>query len=218
MGRRRASVEPLSRRATVSAASREGGAPRPPTPRPRRLRPRACDAVRATNAATRFVRGSHAVDLVGDLVRSLQTADSDPFTHVSSADTALGDRPIACVARDCPRTDPRAQTGPAPTARPPRCCLAQRDRAGTVSGASSSTSEPLRLARRAIEAARPDIVLRPDDRADRRLPNDAPATQPTTGEGFDWVDAGIGSAATLGLVLLLAGASVLRLRHGAQTA
>ena len=70
----------------------------------------------------------------------------------------------------------------------------------------------------ASEAARREIVLRPDDRADRRLPNDAPATQPTTGEGFDWVDAGIGSAATLGLVLLLAGASVLRLRHGAQTA
>ncbi len=60
--------------------------------------------------------------------------------------------------------------------------------------------------------------MRPDDRADRRLPNDAPATQPTTGKGFDWVDAGIGSAATLGLVLLLASASVLRLRHGAHTA
>ena len=70
----------------------------------------------------------------------------------------------------------------------------------------------------AIDAAQRDVVLRPDDRTDRRLPNDAPVTQPTTGEGFDWVDAGIGSAATFGLVLLLAGASVLRLRHGAQTA
>ena len=70
----------------------------------------------------------------------------------------------------------------------------------------------------ALVAAQRDIVLRPDDRADRRLPSDAPGTQPTTGEAFDWVDAGIGSAATLGLVLLLAGASVLRLRHGTQTA
>ena len=35
----------------------------------------------------------------------------------------------------------------------------------------------------AIAAAQRDVVLRPDDRADRRLPNDAPVTQPTTGEG-----------------------------------
>jgi hypothetical protein len=70
----------------------------------------------------------------------------------------------------------------------------------------------------AIEAAQRDVILRPDDRADRRLPSDAPATQPTTGDGFDWLDAGIGSAAMLGLVLLVAGGSVMRLRHGAQTA
>ena len=70
----------------------------------------------------------------------------------------------------------------------------------------------------AIEAVRTDIVLRPDDRADRRLPSDAPLTQPTIGEGFDWLDAGIGSAATLGFVLVVAGASVLRLRHGAEMA
>jgi hypothetical protein len=70
----------------------------------------------------------------------------------------------------------------------------------------------------AIVAAQRDVVLRPDDRADRRLPTDAPVAQPTTGEGFDWVDAGIGSAATFGLVLLVAGASVMRLRQQAQTA
>ncbi len=70
----------------------------------------------------------------------------------------------------------------------------------------------------AIVAAQRAVVLRPDDRADRRLPNDAPVTQPTTGEGFDWVDAGIGSAATLGLVLLVAGASVMRLRQQTQAA
>ena len=70
----------------------------------------------------------------------------------------------------------------------------------------------------AIVVAQRDVVLRPDDRADRRLQTDAPVAQPATGEGFDWVDAGIGSAATFGLVLLAAGASVLRLRQQAQTA
>jgi hypothetical protein len=69
----------------------------------------------------------------------------------------------------------------------------------------------------AIEAARRD-VLRPDDRADRRLPSSAPLAQPTPGNGFDWLDAGIGSAATLGLVLLVAGASMVRLRHDARAA
>ena len=70
----------------------------------------------------------------------------------------------------------------------------------------------------AIEAARRDVVLRPDDRADRGLPGSARLAQPTTGDRFDWVDAGIGSAATLGLVLLVAGASMVRIRHGAQAA
>ena len=70
----------------------------------------------------------------------------------------------------------------------------------------------------AIEAARRDVVLRPDDRADRRLPGSAPLAQPTTGDGFDWLDAGIGSAATLGLVLLVAGASMVRLRQDARAA
>jgi len=70
----------------------------------------------------------------------------------------------------------------------------------------------------AIEAAQRDVVLRPDDRGDRRLPTTVPLTQPTTGDGFDWLDAGIGSAATLGLILLVAGASMMRVRQGAQAA
>ena len=70
----------------------------------------------------------------------------------------------------------------------------------------------------AIEAAQRDVVLRPDDRADRRLPDQAPLVLPTAGDGFDWADAGVGSAATLGLVLLVAGGSVMLVRHGAQTA
>ncbi|HET8742544.1 MAG TPA: hypothetical protein VFM41_07965 [Gaiella sp.] len=63
-----------------------------------------------------------------------------------------------------------------------------------------------------------ESAARPDDRAGRRLPGSAPLTQPTAGDSFDWIDAGIGSAATLGLVFLVAGASVMRLRQGARTA
>ena len=70
----------------------------------------------------------------------------------------------------------------------------------------------------ALAAAQRDVVLRPDDRADRRLPDDAPVRSPTNGAGSTMGRAGIGSAATLGLLLLLAGASVLRLRNGTQTA
>jgi hypothetical protein len=71
----------------------------------------------------------------------------------------------------------------------------------------------------AIEAEKRDVVLRPDDRADRRLPGaSAVVVQPAMSGGFDWVDAGIGAAATLGVVLLFVGASVMRLRQGAQPA
>ena len=69
----------------------------------------------------------------------------------------------------------------------------------------------------AVAAAQRDVVVRPDDRADRRLPGDAVVLQPQSGSGFDWLDAGIGAAATFGLVLLVAGASVMRLRQQAQT-
>ena len=66
-------------------------------------------------------------------------------------------------------------------------------------------------------AAQHVVVSRPDDRADRRLPNTF-VSQPTSGDAFDWLDAGIGSAMTFGLVLLAVGASIVRLRHGARTA
>ncbi len=70
----------------------------------------------------------------------------------------------------------------------------------------------------AVEAAPQAVVVRPDDRGDRRLPGSAPVVQPIAGNTFDWVDAGIGSAATFGLVLLAAGASLVLVRRGAQTA
>lgn len=71
----------------------------------------------------------------------------------------------------------------------------------------------------AIEAEKRDIVLRPDDRADRRLPG-APAVlvQPTASGGFDWVDAGVGALTTLGIVLLVAGAAIVGLRRRPELA
>jgi hypothetical protein len=39
-----------------------------------------------------------------------------------------------------------------------------------------------------------------------------------SGDGFDWADAGVGSGATLGLLLLVAGISVACIRQGAAAA
>jgi hypothetical protein len=75
---------------------------------------------------------------------------------------------------------------------------------------------------------------RPDDRADRRLPNTGvdgavirgddkqnvrfgvlyePTPVVGTSDGFDWGDAGIGALAAFGLALLATGASVATRRH-----
>ena len=86
----------------------------------------------------------------------------------------------------------------------------------------------------AESAARPDDRARMGPERSRRLSGttsfaptiapiagsraSAPLAQPTTGDGFDWIDAGIGSAATLGLVLLVAGASMMRIRQEARAA
>lgn len=71
----------------------------------------------------------------------------------------------------------------------------------------------------AVATAQLDVVLRPDDRADRRLRGATVAiVRPTTAGGFDWADAGIGAIATLGVLAVAAGASVMTLRHRAQTA
>jgi hypothetical protein len=50
--------------------------------------------------------------------------------------------------------------------------------------------------------------VRPDDRADRRLPVFTDERAPAVGEGFDWSDAVIGAAAALGLVGVAAGTSI----------
>jgi hypothetical protein len=60
-----------------------------------------------------------------------------------------------------------------------------------------------------VPAASP---VRPDARADQSLPTIAVEALPRTADGFDWSDAGIGAAGAFGLVLLVAGASVVGLR------
>jgi len=123
--------------------------------------------------------------------------------------TALVATAGAAAAEATGRPDDRATLGPA--------AIAQTNDWVTSRNADRPDDRAVHGAG-AIAAARRDVVLPPDDRADRRFPNDAPVAQPTTGEGFDWVDAGIGSAATLGVVLLVVGASVMRLRQQTQTA
>jgi hypothetical protein len=58
-----------------------------------------------------------------------------------------------------------------------------------------------------------NVILLPDDRADRRLPNTGVVGGATTADRFDWADAGIGAGAAFGLALLVAGTSVIGLRH-----
>jgi hypothetical protein len=70
----------------------------------------------------------------------------------------------------------------------------------------------------AVAATQSSDSIRPDDRADRRLPNTRVVSQPPTSSGFDWPDAGIGAAAVLGLVFLIAGAMLVGLRQRRTTA
>jgi hypothetical protein len=80
-----------------------------------------------------------------------------------------------------------------------------------AAGAPGELVRPDDRADRTIAPAQPAAV-RPDDRADRRLLTIGVEALPTTAEGFDWTDAGIGAAGAFGLVLLVAGASVVGLR------
>ncbi len=60
-------------------------------------------------------------------------------------------------------------------------------------------------------------VVRPDDRAWRGAgpgPTIVPiASEPSRVDGFNWDDAAIGAAGAFGLVMLMAGASVMVMRH-----
>jgi hypothetical protein len=83
--------------------------------------------------------------------------------------------------------------------------------AAVAAGAPSKPVRPDDRADRAIAPAQPAAV-RPDDRADRRLLTIGVEALPTRTDGFDWTDAGIGAAGAFGLLLLVAGASLLGLR------
>ena len=66
----------------------------------------------------------------------------------------------------------------------------------------------------AVASAQVDVVVRPDDRADRRLPAATVAiVRPATAGRFDWADAGIGAMTTLGLVVVVAGGAIVGLRR-----
>jgi hypothetical protein len=89
--------------------------------------------------------------------------------------------------------------------------------------AAPAQADPPQLAQAPTEhqrATRPSdyasptaTAVRPDDRAGRISPTAVPALPATAADGFDWTDAGIGAVGAFGLALLLAGASVLGLRH-----
>lgn len=60
-------------------------------------------------------------------------------------------------------------------------------------------------------------AVRPDDRPGARGPGTAVDTRPVVvveqPSGFDWTDAGIGAGATLGVILLASGLSLVARRH-----
>jgi hypothetical protein len=80
---------------------------------------------------------------------------------------------------------------------------------------TAPADDPVRPDDRAFRGtgSAPVVVMLPDDRADRRLPNTGVVAAATIADRFDWVDAGIGAGSAFGLALLVAGASVIGLRH-----
>jgi hypothetical protein len=91
---------------------------------------------------------------------------------------------------------------------------------GWAAGAAAGTYPDDRAAHSpsAISAQRATDLAHPDDRATHgpgSITRIAPiAAQPSAAGSFDWLDAGIGAAATVvGLGLLAGGASVLVVRH-----
>ena len=91
-------------------------------------------------------------------------------------------------------------------------------RAVARAGIDSQNADMSDVFTRAVARAHAAQTLRPDDRAGIRgagpeLAATAP-TATTTSEGFQWADAGVGAAATLALILVLAGlAAIARSNH-----
>jgi hypothetical protein len=93
------------------------------------------------------------------------------------------------------------------------------DRAG-LRGAGMTASTPVALTdvfQRAVLRHNASTAPRPDDRAGiRGIGTELTASPPiatTTAAGFQWLDAGLGAAATLALILLLAGVAIARASH-----
>ena len=128
------------------------------------------------------------------------------FTHLVALVTSFALVTCANAAIGSTRPDDRATHGPsAITLVQPTDVVRPDDRA---------THGPS-----AITLAQPTDVVRPDDRASRpstitleQVPVIAPGgSGPVHADGFDWLDAGIGAAAALGLGLIVGGvAFVLR--------
>ena len=126
------------------------------------------------------------------------------FTHLVALVTSFALVTCANAAIGSTRPDDRAVRPSAITLVQPTDVVRPDDRASRPS---------------AITLAQPTDVVRPDDRASRpstitleQVPVIAPGgSGPVHAGGFDWLDAGIGAAAALGLCLILGGvAFVLR--------
>jgi hypothetical protein len=92
------------------------------------------------------------------------------------------------------------------------------DRAGLRGVGTPRTSTPVAHAdvfERAVLRHNASIALRPDDSAGlRRAALASNARAATAGSaGFHWADAGFGAAATLALILILAGLAIARASH-----
>ena len=86
---------------------------------------------------------------------------------------------------------------------------------GPAAGTGAAMRHHDEWGRDAREAVTPTAVLRPDDRARHGLEQVAPVTivSPSAVSGFDWVDAGIGGAGTVGLCFVAAGSYALVMRR-----
>jgi len=90
-------------------------------------------------------------------------------------------------------------------------------RAVARAGIGSQNADMSDVFTRAVARAHAAETLRPDDRAGiRGAGPELAATAPpaaTASKGFRWIDAGVGAAATLALILVLAALAVARSSH-----
>ena len=101
-----------------------------------------------------------------------------------------------------------------------RCPGGASRRPAGLRGAGTTPSTPVALSdavERAVLRHNGSTAVRPDDRAGprgagTRVADNAPITTAASA-GFHWADAGFGAAATLALILVLAGLALARAKH-----